>query len=351
MPALNRLRRGVASLGCLAVLLTSACSAFRDDAKAATEAPPTTSTLPVPFTELLSPGTGPRRQLRFDLKADEVTLEVTSDVDIRQEGPGEPVLVDLPPIRQTIRITTTPRGQTEADLEIVFEKLTVTRTATLTESERSALKKRIDDLTGTRATGRIDDHGRIDRLDFAAPPQIDDDMEAMLDEMASKLSTLVAPLPDEAVGVGARWRSTTKVEVSGTTVPITTVFEITSIDGDSISYTSTSEGRASDLSVPTADVATDTNLRIIEVRTTGQGTGTLSLTSLATTSDVRSESKQKTAAKGPKGTVTVLQDTVSHVTIEPVPRAADQPDPSPGPDTEHTGSTGVPASTTTRPGT
>ncbi|MCB0977455.1 MAG: hypothetical protein KDB02_08350 [Acidimicrobiales bacterium] len=319
MPTVNRLRRGLASLGCLALLMASGCSAFRDDSSSAAEAPvSTTSTIPRPSTELLSAGDTPRRTLRFDLGSEEVTLALTGDIDVTQSGSGEPLLVDLPPIRQRIKVTTTPLGGGTTKIDVVFEALSAAPTPTLSASERKTLDNMLATLVGLRGGGRIDDRGRITAMHYTPPDDLNDDLASVVEEMTAQISSLVAPLPAEPVGLGARWRSTTNVEVGGAAVPISTVFEITSIDGDTISYTSTSEGRARNLALKAPRTDPDTRLHLVDLRSTGRGSGTFSLTSLRSTSDTRSETTQRTEATGPDGTASADQRTVAHVTTGPV---------------------------------
>lgn len=300
---------------CAVALVGTGCGLFGGDDDA--EPPPaaTTTTVPAPSTELLDPGAEPRRTLRFAFEPSESTVDVVVDLDVVQDQGGDPVIVDLPPVRQRVRITTGALVDGEAPVEMEVESLEVAPTATLSDGDRAELDQELDDLAGLRGTGRIDTRGRVHSFRYTAPAGAGDELDGLVAGFSDHLAGMVAPVPDEPVGVGARWRSTTSADVGGAAVPVTTVYELTDIEDDAVSFTSTSEGAEEDRPLDPASFPDGTTARLVEVRTTGRGAGRFSLTSLDATLQARTETDQQMEVTGPDGTTTVDQRTTSQVLV------------------------------------
>ena len=149
------------------------------------------------------------------------------------------------------------------------------------------------------------------------PPFSDDGaIDGLVTGFSDELAGMVAPVPEEPVGVGARWRSTTFADVGGAAVPVTTVYELTAIDGDDVTFTSTSEGTASDRPLDPEVFGEGRTARLVEARTTGRGSGRFSLTSLDATLQAATETTQTMEVTGADGsTTTVDQQTTSNVLI------------------------------------
>lgn len=302
-----------------ALLATPACGLFdggdEPTLTGTTLAPATT--VPAAATELLDAGREPRRVLRFAVKPGSTTVDVVVDLDITQDS-GEPVVLDLPAIRQRLRLTTgaaNADGSVPIDLEV--EAASVDGASSLPDRERDAVDAQLALIVGLRGSGRIDPQGRVEDFSYDAPDGLDGGLASVVEGLSDQVAALVAPVPAEPVGVGARWRATTNASVGGASVPVTTVFEITAIDGDDITYTSTSEGRADDLPLAPPGLSAGTTMHLVELRSTGRGAGRFSLASLAASADVRSETEQSMTLDGPDGSTPVSQRTTSHLVVGP----------------------------------
>ena len=58
-------------------------------------------------------------------------------------------------------------------------------------------------------------------------------------------------------------------------------------------------------------------MHLVELRTTGRGSGRFSLASLAASADVRSETEQSMTLDRPDGSTPVSQRTTSHLVVAP----------------------------------
>jgi len=315
------LRRTTAILLAIVALHSlSACGLFggEDDPTPTTAPAPitTTTTVPAPTTELLDPGREPRRALRFRFEAGEVTIRTIVDLAVVQQADEAFFALDLPPVQQTVRLTTAPAGDGR-DAEVSLEVTALTLGAGATAEEREALEAELGALVGLRGTGRIDELGRVVSFDYDLDVDVSADLDPIVAGFGDQLEALVAPLPEEPVGVGARWRTTTAADLGGTSVPVATVYEVTELTGDQVSYSSTGEGTAADRPIESPEVPTGTTAHLVEVRTTSQGSGTLSFRSPAAVAVVRSDTIQSVRFEGPDRSSVVDQQTVVDLVVAP----------------------------------
>ena len=64
--------------------------------------------------------------------------------------------------------------------------------------------------------------------------------------MKDLFTQLAAPLPEEAVGPGARWEAKMSIKTQGMTIDQTTTYEVVSLDGESLTTRSTIVQHAAD---------------------------------------------------------------------------------------------------------
>ncbi len=94
------------------------------------------------------------------------------------------------------------------------------------------------------ATGTISSHGFSKELDFKGPPNTDPQIHALMDLMKDVFGQLTVPLPEEAVGVGAKWEVKVPIQSHGVKVDQTATYELVSVEGDNLKIKSTSTQRA-----------------------------------------------------------------------------------------------------------
>lgn len=315
-----RLRRvlAVASVAALAAVAPG-CGLFGDDDAPAptTTAVTTTTAVPAPTTELLDPGAEPRRPLRFAFPAGEVVVHISMDLSVLQDVDGSVSGVDPPAVVQVVRLATTPREGGDAAVTVTVEDVRLGGGAT--DEQRAALGDELAALVGLTGTGVIDDRGRVTDFSYASDGAPGGDLAPIVDGFGDQLQALVAPLPEEPVGVGARWRSTTSADVGGAAMPVSTVYELTDLTGDDLSYTSTGDGTARDLPLDPARFPGDITPHLLEVRSTSRGTGTVSLRSLAASAVVSGETTQSMRFDDADGSSTVRQQTTIDLLVIPVP--------------------------------
>ena len=222
----------------IAALSTNAPSAAQGGASAAGQ-PGEGSTTQV---KLLEPGAEPRQVLRMHPKpGDHQTLNLIMNVTMQVKA-GE---MEIPPMKiptVNMALETTVKD-VAADGDITYEM--VTGEATVADEAGAipqlvdALKSVFDKFKGISGTGRISNRGISKGAEMKEPPGADPQLRQLVDQMKESFSRFTAPLPEEAVGPGARWEAKLPVKERGMNMLQTSIYEVVSLEGDRITTKST----------------------------------------------------------------------------------------------------------------
>ncbi len=195
----------------------------------ATTAPETSGADQGPTVTLLDPGAEPRSPLRFDLPAgtSSMTTTQTQQIDQTFNGDAQPTAAFGFLFVMQIDTVATAEGYE------VTSTVTSAGSGPGTAADvAAALDESLAALVGFRSVSLIDDRGRIlsaeiDEASLAgAPAEVADIMRQL-----GESNQVAAPLPDEAVGVGARWQVEQRLELNGIALVQTTEYTLTAIDG------------------------------------------------------------------------------------------------------------------------
>jgi hypothetical protein len=166
---------------------------------------------------LLAPGAEPREPLRYRRAAAEertITTTIATRSRVLADGAWGP-LTEQPPVRQALAA----RAEGDRLLLRVVEPAPAWRA-----------------LKGRRATATIDARGRITALAFADVPgdagAPSGRPDGPRDELWQQLLGLAVPLPDEPVGVGARWEVRTNLRVGAASLTQSATYELLAASAD-----------------------------------------------------------------------------------------------------------------------
>ena len=272
----------------LATSVLTGCALFGQEDPTVTGSPaPAVGRATEPTTVVLDRGAAPRRALRMNLKAGDVTtVALTVDLEIAQRdaddakaGASGDQKIDPPAIREVVRFRVDRVAGGVADLSFAFTGATVDRTGTnLTDPEFVELTASVQKIIGLGGQGQITDRGVVQNFRYDPPEDIDPNVATALRNAEDQMGALAFPLPVEAVGVGAQWRSTTQSKISGISVRQTTTYDLTAVAGDMLTYKATTRQEAAEQTVEEPSGATTAKVVSSEVR--GSGSGTTNLDSL-----------------------------------------------------------------------
>lgn len=243
-------RTTAVALGVVAVLALAGCGDDKGEpekgARPAGESPSSSVTAtagPVgktPEIEVLDAGAEPRRVLELDLEEGHVEdgtmrITITSSADV---GSAQAITV---PMVMPVRTTVTDVTGDRATVESTYGEVRVPRSGGLDEASRQQMLESMGPLNGTTIRVVYDRSARTVSSEVEYGEQGGSEvLERMLDDFANQSSNLSVLLPEEAVGVGARWQATSSVTVGGIISDLVMTYELTRVTDDGYTVTLTS---------------------------------------------------------------------------------------------------------------
>lgn len=187
--------------------------------------------------ELLSAGAGPRRLIELEVEdghTEETVVELETTTDI---GLPEPLTI---PVTMPFRTTVTGSDGDGVTAEIVYGRASVDIDG-LPAAAEPMLAQALALIEGTTADVEYARNGTLRSSELALGAEAPDVVARLLDNIASQGFALAVPFPDEEVGVGARWRVVTTMDVGGNTTTVTSTYELTEVSETGYTVTVTSE--------------------------------------------------------------------------------------------------------------
>jgi hypothetical protein len=209
---------------------TNAAAQSNASAKASSAAPVASKV----SVKLISPGAEPRTALRLHPKeGDKQTASITikSAMEMTLGGNKNPEM-KLP---TTVITTETTAKSVAPDGDINYE----TATKDVLVDDQSALPQ----LKGLSAAGTITSRGINKHIDVKVPGGLPPQARQLADQMKEEFSRPTMPLPEEPIGVGAKWEVKISQKSGGIAMEQTYTCELASLEGDKavtrINYTQT----------------------------------------------------------------------------------------------------------------
>jgi len=189
--------------------------------------------LPVPVVdqiEVLSPGKGPRRRLRYH-PTKPWTLAISAKLHAREKVNTHTAYdVDVPPFAYGLAVTGVDPRNGVVRLQLRGTEATVGRGkgAEVATSFVALFRQ----LVGShRAWIEVDPRGVITGAGIVGVVA-DGDRPAILREMRQLFYSATVPLPDSPIAPGARWRVVSRVERAGVIVKQTAAYHLRAAAGD-----------------------------------------------------------------------------------------------------------------------
>jgi hypothetical protein len=187
--------------------------------------------------KLLDAGAEPRELLRFHPNpGDKQTLDMTMTMAMTMGAQGAGAAmpqIKIPAITMTMN-STVKDVATNGDItyEIEFSDATVKDDPSAMPQVVAALKASLAGFKGMTGTGTLSSSGMSRKMDFKMPPSADPQVSQMMGQMKDSLSGIRAQLPEEPVGVGAKWEVHQPIKSQGMTIDETVTYQLVTLDGE-----------------------------------------------------------------------------------------------------------------------
>ncbi len=185
--------------------------------------------------KLLSAGAEPRKVLRLHPKAgDKQSLGVEIKMGMEMEVNGQNQAVKLPAIKMPMEVTV---KEVSAGGDITYES--IMGEPSLGDDGGNAqvaeaMKASLGSVKGLTGSGTMSSRGIVKSTQMKVSPGADAQVRQAMDQMKDSLAQMAAPLPEEAVGPGAKWEYTKPIKMQGMTINQTATYELVSTDGENI---------------------------------------------------------------------------------------------------------------------
>jgi len=221
--------------------------------------------------ELLASGADPRRPLRYQLKAGvslDFVMVMRMNMQMTLNGTVAPV-PEMPAMTMNMKLEV---GEVTAAGARWSARVTSTEVAQGgNPSVVQAMSTAIAAMKGLSFKGTISPTGRMSDVQIEVPAGVPPQAAQMMDSMKQQMNQMAVPFPDEAVGVGAKWRVTQKLTANN--VALTSVMEnrLDSFEGQQAKVTVSLTQKAEKQKVPLPGTGMSADLTSMS----GSGGGTL----------------------------------------------------------------------------
>ena len=223
--------------------------------------------------KLLEAGAEPRKGLRLHPSpGDKQTLHLTLKMAIETKmGEMQSQAMKLPAMTMTMD-TTVKDVSDKGDItyELVMGETTLADDPGGNAQLAELMKTALGGIKGMSGTGTVSSRGLAKGMEFKVPTGVDAQTRQVMDQMRDSFSSIAAPLPEEAVGPGARWEAKIPIRSQGMTIDQTGTSELVSIEGDRLTTKSTFTQRASNQKVESPAMP---GLKVDLIKMNGTGTG------------------------------------------------------------------------------
>lgn len=201
--------------------------------------------------ELIETGRGPRRVLRYRLEPLAQTVTATARITSHGFDGAWSDPVTLAPVREGFEVQPATGGGPIEVRGLVAERDEAGQPAAAIAAADAYLGRWRALLERRRAQVGFDDRGQLGDVTLLDDPAGATDPDSK-DELAQRWLGLAVPLPEAAVGVGARWKVVTMLRTGGAALSQTALYRLTAIEGDrwTIEVELTRLGRPQDIVVP-----------------------------------------------------------------------------------------------------
>lgn len=158
----------------------------------------------------------------------------------------------------------------EITYTMVFSDATVAADTNTPPAIAAAMKSSLASIRGMTGTGRMSSHGIVKGVEIKLPAAADPQMSKTMDQMKESFSSSSTPLPEEAVGPGAKWEYQTRIKSQGMTIDQNLHYELIAIEGDRLTLRSTITQNAANQKIQNPAMP---GLKVDLTKMTGNGTG------------------------------------------------------------------------------
>lgn len=269
---------------------------------------------------LASPGAEPRTRLRYKVAAGtKETLTVTTGISLTMsmEGMAMPTM-DMPQIKLTADMGVTgvaPNGDITYD--VAFTSMTAEAAPGMDPSLAAMMQGASGGITALKGSITMSDRGVNRSATLDVDKVTDPNLRQTLSALSSSLESMSMPMPEEAIGVGAKWEVRQAIKAAGAQTFQRVECELVAVDGQGATIRVKSDQTAPPQGITNPALPPGSTVSIDKLAGTGTGTVAVRFSSLVPTSEMMSSTSMAMAMDMGGQTQKVAVDTKVKVSIAP----------------------------------
>ena len=250
----------------------------------------TASPPPQPVVTLLDAGAEPHRQLRYQIpEGQKEALQLTIGLSTAQNVDGEKTRTQLPDVHfeASVQVGKAPTtGGTHAELSLdtirVLEGEKGVQQGTL-----GTLRRAWKGVVGAKVQMQLSNRGIPARIAMKLGHPVPDAITEPMQGVLEALRQLQIPLPEEAVGPGARWTLKREMKTGGIAVERVTTYRLTEATGSRIRVELSESASTTQTAFPMEGLPKGMTVRLERVGATGAGSAVSDLRQVVPSSSKR----------------------------------------------------------------
>lgn len=151
----------------------------------------------------------------------------------------------------------------------------------------AGLKASLGAMTGLKGTASVDARGATREGKFALDGKENPQLAQLVDSMGQSMRQMSVPLPEAAVGVGARWQARQRLEMGGMTIYQVGEYTLEAMDGDKLKLKVKLTQLGPKQTMDPPGLPPGVKAELVDMRGVGEGTMDVELTSLVPVSQVK----------------------------------------------------------------
>lgn len=235
-----------------------------------------TSNPPITKIDLLSAGTGEKKQLRF---TPVVNSRQTSTLTLKLDDQGLPAVI--PATKLTMEIVVTQiAANGDISFDFTYKNVDIVPEPGVLPSVIEPIRLSLASLVGLSGSVVVDSRGQTKSTNLRLPQELDSATQQIFEQLSSSLGQLYAPLPEEAVGLGARWRTSQELNINGIQLTQSAIYELVSNQNNVLQLKMLVEQEAQSQEVklpPSPDIPPGFRVQLRSFSNQGEGEMTLRL--------------------------------------------------------------------------
>lgn len=170
-----------------------------------------------PTVRLLDSGAEPRAVAVYVIaKGPTKPLQMGMDLEMAMEAGGMKLpATKMPRMNLIFQFSTGDRTGTEWPIDGKLSKISVESNGGAQDQIAAALRPQLGALEGIGMNYFVDEKGRIHDVKVTMPPSLPPMAGQMMSGMTQSIESMTSPLPNESIGIGAKWEVLSRIVANG----------------------------------------------------------------------------------------------------------------------------------------